>query len=317
MDKKNILVTGALGHIGSKLIREYAYRKDIGTIKIYDDLSTNRYCSLFNLPSGVGANATYEFIEGDIHDDKLLRKSLEGIDTVIHLAAITDAPSTINRRDETFYINFEGTQKVLKASIDAGVNKFLFPSTTSVYGETEGLVDEEFSGYKPSTPYAEAKLAAEKAVCQAGKNEINTNVLRMGTIFGSSIGMRFHTAVNKFAYLTALGKPVTVWKDAYDQKRPYLGINDDIRAFQFLEKNGKSGEVYNILTENYTVRQIVDTVKKQANVDVKMVNSPIINQKSYEVSNRKIRNLGFEFQDNLDLLVAETMGLFKSIKNTQ
>lgn len=315
MVKNDILVTGALGHIGSKLIRDYAKREDIGLIRILDNLSMQRYCSLFNLPSTM----RYEFIEGDINDERALRTSMEGVQTVIHLAAITDAPSTMNRREETFNVNLEGTKRVLHEAINLGVRKFLFPSSTSVYGETEGLVDEEFQGYKPCTPYAESKLEAESVVCAAGKEgKIDSRVLRMGTIFGPSPGMRLHTAVNKFTYLAAMNRPITIWRDAYKQKRPYLGINDDIRAFRFLEKAGKSGELYNVLTANYTVEQVVETIRRfLPELAIQWVDSPIINQKSYEVSSEKIRGLGFEFHDDLETLVGETLELFKSIKNTR
>lgn len=313
MYKRRILVTGGLGHIGSKLIREYGRRTDVEMVRVLDNLSMQRYCSLFNLPKNMG----YEFVEGDINEDFVLRKSLEGIDTIVHLAAITDAPATLNRRDETFRVNLEGTRMIIQAAVEAGAQKFLFPSSTSVYGETEGLVDETFTGHKPSTPYAESKLEAEKVVSAFGKTgKIDTRILRMGTIFGASIGMRMHTAVNKFSYLAALNRPVTIWRNAYEQKRPYLGINDDIRAFEFLEQNGRSGEVYNILTQNYTVKQVLEAIKRFVpDLKIEWVDSPIINQKSYEVSNRKMKDLGFEFRDDLEALIGETLALFKQIKN--
>jgi UDP-glucose 4-epimerase len=310
---KKVLITGGLGHIGSKLIQEYAKREDIKEICILDNLSTQRYCSLFNLPE----NKRYTFIEGDIFNEKELEQAIQGADIVIHLAAITDAPSTISNSKETFRINLEGTKKVIQAAVKAKVKKFLFPSTTSVYGEAEGLVDENYDDYKPSSPYAESKLAAEKEV-QNAWNEygLNTNVLRLGTIYGTSIGMRFHTAVNKFIYLACMKKPLTVWENALDQKRPYLGLNDCIRAFDFIEINGEPGEVYNILTTNYTVRDIINTIKEFIpGVSVQLTKSPILNQKSYQVSNQKIINKGLVFKDNLSEEMGETIYLFKSIEN--
>lgn len=309
----NILVTGALGHIGSNLIREYANRKDVDTIRILDNISTQRYCSLFNLST----NKTYQFIEGDINDKKCLKLALKDIDVVIHLAAITDAPSTIAKPKLTQKVNFKGTENVLKESIKADVKKFIFPSTTSVYGEAEGLVDENYTSYTPSSPYAEAKLAAEGIVKNAFvENGFDTSVLRLGTIFGVSIGMRFHTAVNRFCYLAAMTKPLTVWENALDQKRPYIGLNDAIRAFEFIEKEGKPGELYNTLTENYTVRQIVDAIKLfKLETKIKITNSPILNQKSYFVSNKKITGIGFTFKDDLTKIIGETVKLFEAIKN--
>jgi len=312
--KKNILVTGGLGHIGSDLIRAYSGREDVRLIRILDNLSVQRYCSLFNLPGKMH----YEFLEGDINDPEALRRAMHGIHRVIHLAAITDAPSTKKIPEKTREVNFEGTRKVLEEAAKQSVERLVFASTTSVYGETEGLVDETFSDYRPATPYAEAKLAAEKIVEEAGKTgKIDTRVLRMGTIFGSSIGMRFHTAANKFTYLAAMGRPLTIWRAAYEQKRPYLGLNDAVRAFQFLEQgNGAGGEVYNAVTKNYSVREVVDAIRKFVpDVRLREVDSPIINQKSYEVSSAKIREIGFDFRDNLEILIAETLRLFAAIKN--
>src|SRR3989344_6105587 len=310
-----LLVTGGLGHIGSKLIREYAKRDDIDLIRILDNFLVERYCSLFNLPN----TKKYEFIEGDIMNDEDLKRAMKDIDIVIHLASITDAPSTISKPQETERINFDGTKKVLNAAIEAGAKKFLFPSSTSVYGEAEGIVDETFTDFKPATPYAETKLASERILQEVGKSgKIDAIVLRMGTIFGTSIGMRFHTAINKFCYLAAIGKPLTVWDSALESKRPYLGLDDDIRAFEFIEKHGKSGEVYNVVTENYSMKDVIGTIKKVVpEVKIEITKSPIINQKPYHASNKKIISLGFEFKDNLEKEVRETIKLFSQIDNSK
>ena len=312
-----ILVTGGLGHIGSKLIREYIKREDVEVVRVLDNMLVQRYCSLFDLPEISGKR--YEFIQGDILNVEEIRKAVKDIDIVIHLAGITDAPSTIDKPEATFKSNFDGAWNVLTASMNADIKKFLFPSTTSVYGEAEGIVDENSSEevYKPASPYAEAKRKAEKLMKDVYKeNGFNTTVLRMGTIFGTSIGMRFHTAVNKFCYLAALGKPLTVWDSALNSKRPYLGLNDNIRAFQFLETRGKLGELYNVVTKNFSIEDIINSIKKVVpDVKIEITKSPLLNQKPYEVSNEKIRQEGFEFRDELDEGVRKTIELFKGVKN--
>ncbi len=311
----NVLVTGALGHIGSKLIREYAKREEIEVIRILDNLSTERYCSLFNLPE----NKIYQFIEGDVRNLNDVKSAVKDMDVVIHLAAMTNAPETLKNPELTHEINFIGTQNVLQEAIRANVKKFLFPSTTSVYGESEGLVSEDSPEevYKPASPYAEAKLKAEKLIITTSKeNGFNANVLRMGTIFGTSIGMRFHTAINKFCWLAAMRKPLTVWDSAINSKRPYLGLNDDIRAFEFMEKNGKPGELYNVLTKNFEMKEIIESIKKSVpDVKIEITKSPLLNQKPYEVANEKFKALGFEFKDDLDENVRETVKLFNAIRN--
>ncbi|MDP1695376.1 MAG: SDR family oxidoreductase [archaeon] len=308
-----ILVTGGLGHIGSKLVREYAKRNDVELIRILDNFLVQRYCSLFNLPESV----KFEFIEGDIANENDLDKAMKDINLVVHLASITDAPSTISKPEETERINFEGTKKVAYAAIRAGVKKLIFPSSTSVYGEAEGVVDETCTNLKPSSPYAETKLASEKFLKELAKEEkIEIMIPRLGTIFGTSIGMRFHTAINKFCYLAALRKPLTIWDTALHSKRPYLGLDDAINAFMFLEKNGKSGEIYNIVTKNYTMGEIIETIKQHMpNTAITITKSPILNQTPYDVSDKKIRNLGFEYKDDLSEKVGETIRLFSAIKN--
>lgn len=308
-----LLVTGALGHIGSKLIREYSKREDIELIRMLDNLSTQRFCSLFNLPE----KKKYEFIEGDITNRECIKSALKGIDVVIHLAAITDAPSTLNNSENTFKINLEGTKILLEESAKAGVKKFLFPSTTSVYGEAEGVVDELTSDLRPQSPYAEAKLKAEQEAVMAYKNlGLHTIILRMGTIFGISEGMRFHTAVNKFCFLASLGKPLTVWDSALNSKRPYLDLEDDISAFHFLEKNGKPGEIYNVLTKNFTMGEIIEAIKRAVpDVRIEVTKSPILNQKPYHVSDEKLKKLGFIPRGDLNRSIKETVDLFKAINN--
>ncbi|MEN9625901.1 MAG: hypothetical protein RL557_229 [archaeon] len=309
-----VLVTGGLGHIGSKLIREYAKRTDVELIKILDNLSTQRYPSLFNLPE-----KKFEFIEGDIMDLNLLRKSMKDIDIVIHLASVTDAPSTINNPELTNKVIFEGTWNTVNAAMHAKVNRFLYASTTSVYGEAEGMVDENVPEalYKPASPYAEAKRKTEKLLQEISKEtSFPIIVLRKGTIFGTSIGMRFHTAINKFCYLAAMNKPLTVWDSALESKRPYLGLNDCIQAYRFFETHGQSGEVYNVVTKNYEMKEIIETIQRVIpEVKVTITKSPLLNQKPYHVSDEKIRQLGFTPSDDLYENMKETIELFKGIKN--
>ena len=315
-ERKNFLITGGLGHVGSALIREYVKRPDIKLIRILDNFSTQRYCSLFEIPE---TNVKIEFVEGDVTNLEKVKEVMEGIDVVIHLAAITNAPETIKNPEETRQVNLIGTENVLNTAIESGVKKFIFPSSTSVYGEADGIVDEKtgIENLKPSSPYAEYKLQAEKIVQGAnGKNNIQTFVLRKGTIFGKSIGMRFHTAVNNFVWLACMNEPLTIWDSAINSKRPYLGLDDAIRAYEFVEKFGKPGEIYNVLTKNYTISEIVDAKKKfKPELKIEITKSPLLNQKSYEVSCEKFKQLGFEFKDDLEKFLGEEIKLFDGVKN--
>ncbi len=302
-----ILITGGLGHIGSKLIHSIKPR-EFNEVRIVDNLATQRYASLFNLPKKVN----FRFFKKDILDESIFDITRD-VDVVIHLAAITDAVSSFRNRDEVEKVNYKGTKIIVDACIENG-SKLFFPSTTSVYGVQKDLVDEHCSSknLKPQSPYAEYKLKSEQMIKSLSKNKnLKFVICRLGTIFGTSIGMRFHTAVNKFCWQAVMDKPLTIWSTALDQKRPYLGINDAIRAVRFiLDKNLFNNKIYNVLSSNYTVGEIVDTIKKTCpNLNCQFVDSEIMNQLSYTVSKVLFEKEGFNFYDDIDSGINETIAL--------
>src|SRR5262249_26310726 len=157
-------------------------------------------------------------------------------------------------------------------------------SSTSVYGTQKTTVSEDCSAeeLKPQSPYAVTKLKEEDLVLSLTKSGLKAVVCRFGTIFGASPGMRFHTAVNKFCWQAVMRQPLSVWRTAYDQKRPYLDLGDAVRAIPYIiEHDLFDGRVYNVLTLNATVRDIVDTIRQFVpDLEVSFVDSPIMNQLS-------------------------------------
>ena len=306
---KRILITGALGHIGSKLIH-LIKPGEFEEVRMVDNLSTQRYVSLFNLPEGVN----FTFIENDILDADMMAITKD-MDAVIHLAAITDAPSSFKRREEVELVNYQGTNRVAQACIENGA-RLLFPSTTSVYGQQSEVVDETCSieELKPQSPYAEYKLKSEQMLQEMGMNQgLKFVSFRFGTIFGTSIGMRFHTAVNKFCWQAVMGQPLTVWKTAMDQKRPYLGVSDAVNAIRFvIEKDLFDGEIYNIVTSNSTVKDITDRITECIpEAVIELVDSEIMNQLSYHVLANRFEKWGFSFEDTIHSGIEETINLIK------
>ncbi|BEH11548.1 MULTISPECIES: NAD-dependent epimerase/dehydratase family protein [Geobacter] len=309
-----ILITGGLGHIGSQLMRDLPGLLPGVEIIVLDNLSTQRYCSLFNLPEG----GKYRFLEGDVFTCNL-DEVLEGVDAVIHLAAITDAANSFDNRDRVELVNFDCTERIARACMERGC-ALIFLSTTSVYGTQNDEVNENctLDELQPQSPYAESKLKAELMLKELGKTEgLQSVTLRFGTIFGISPGMRFHTAVNKFVWQACMGCPITVWRTAMDQKRPYLDLGDATRALAFvIERRIFDSETYNVLTINATVREIVDAVRKQVDdVKVELVDTKIMNQLSYNVSRRKFENLGFTFTGKLEEGIARSVALLKRARS--
>ncbi len=302
-----ILVTGALGHIGSKFIHSLK-RGQFKEVIIIDNLLTQRYPSLFRLSSGV----KFRFIEKDICKADL-NKYFREVQVVIHLAAITDASSTFDKKELVEEVNYLGTKRVAEACA-RNKCRLIFPSTTSVYGSQDEVVDEGYTGIelKPQSPYAESKLKAECLLQKMGeKKDLRFIICRLGTIFGTSIGMRFHTAVNKFVWQACMKEPITVWRTAMNQKRPYLDLGDAVRAFNhIMDKDIFDKEIYNIVTTNCTVADIVRQIRRiLPQTKVKYVTSPIMNQLTYRVANLKFLRTGFKFRGNLRKSIDETIKL--------
>ncbi len=307
-----IVITGALGHIGSRLIRELPSEFPGAEILMLDNLSTQRYCSLFNLP----ADGHYRFVETDILNANLT-EFFHGANVVVHLAAITNAAGSFEIAEQVEQINLHGTEIVARACQEAG-SRLIFLSTTSVYGSQSDLVDEDCpeSDLQPQSPYAKSKLDAENLLRTLGATDgLDFVILRLGTIFGASIGMRFHTAVNKFCWQASMGEPVTVWRTALHQKRPYLELGDAVQAIKFvMRRNLFDRQTYNVLTVNATVNDILRIISLHCpDLSIKYVDTKIMNQLSYEVANERFQLLGFEFHGRLEQGVAETLDLIKGL----
>jgi nucleoside-diphosphate-sugar epimerase len=293
-----IAITGALGHIGSALFLKLIKKKKVKKVLLIDNFLTQRYPSLFNLPK----NRKLEFLEADI-SKKDLKEKLKNYDFLIHLAAMTDAESSVKNQKMIKKNNLEGTRRIATTCAHLGI-KLVFISSTSVYGTQSNIIDEECNNnvLKPQSPYAAIKIAEENILKKSSKAEnLRFTILRFGTIFGISKGMRFHTAINKFCWQASFNTPITIWRTAYNQKRPYLDLEDGINSIIFvINKDLFNSDIFNILTINTSVKEIILLIKNYVNhIKIEYVDSKIMNQLSYEVSNKKIVKKGFTFDGNL------------------
>ncbi|MCP4107803.1 MAG: NAD-dependent epimerase/dehydratase family protein [Desulfobacteraceae bacterium] len=303
-----IVVTGALGHIGSRVIRELPKAFSEPEIVMIDNMSAQRYCSLFNLPE----HGKYHFIETDVLEADL-EPITENADVVVHLAAITDATSSFGNKEQVEHVNYNATVRVAEACSRSG-SCMIHLSSTSIYGTQQELVDENCSPeeLKPQSPYAETKLKEEKFLQDLGdKGNLRFIICRFGTICGISPGMRFHTAVNKFCWQAVMGQSLTVWRTALHQKRPYLTLNEAVEAVKFIIKKDLFDQrIYNVLTKNLTVNSIIKFIKQHvAQVNIQYVDAEIMNQLSYEVSNLRLKKQGFEFMGSMEESIGETIKL--------
>ena len=306
-----ILITGGLGHIGSYLLENINKIKFIKKIYVIDSFLTNRYCSLFNLKK---SNKKVYFYQKDLSLKNSL-KNFPKVDIVLNLASITDAQGSLKIKNKIYKNNLGIFFNVIEYCKKSSA-KLIHISSTSVYGEQKGLVDENCKKLKPKSPYAEIKLKEEK-ILKLKKNKIKFSSYRFGTISGVSAGMRFHTAINKFCLNAALGKPLPIWKSMMNKYRPYLSLKDAFLVIKFtIENNFFKNETFNILSQNLTLKNIVGYFKKyQKNIKLKFENSALINQYSYKVSNAKFSKEGFNLRSKIQYDVKSTLKIFKGLDN--
>ena len=306
----NLLITGCCGHIGSYLVNNIHKIKKIKKCFIVDNFNSTQINSLFNSKK----KNNLKFYNLDLTKKNSLNE-FNKIDYVIHLASMTNAAGSFNKKNEMYKNNIECMKNIINFC-KIKKSKLIHISSTSVYGKQAALVDEtcEEKFLKPQSPYADIKLIEERMLQKASK-DINYITYRFGTISGVSSGMRFHTAVNKFCLNASLNNDITVYKTALNQYRPYLSLADAFKVFKFtLEKDLFKNDIYNALSENCTVNQILQKIRKfKKNIKVKFVSSKIMNQLSYHVAKDKLDNEGLYLKNKIIYDIDDTMKLLKNI----
>ena len=305
----NLLITGALGHIGSGLIEKVGKIKNLKNVYLLDSARSNNLNVLFNLSN---KKIKFKFLLEDLNSKNSLNSITGKIDTVVHLAAITNAEQSFKNKKLIFENNFGIFKRIVNFCLKKNA-KLIHLSSTSVYGHSTKTVDENFKNLEPRSPYAEEKLMEENYLKRLKKIKFIT--FRLGTISGISKGMRFHTAVNKFCLNTILGQEIPVWTNALNQQRPYCSLKDAIRAIiKIINYNRFDNQTYNVLTKNYTVGQILNMIKSNNfKFKIKKTNTPILNQSFYGVSNKKFSKFKIKMSKGIEKDITETLNMLKQL----
>jgi len=249
-----IVVTGGAGFIGSQLARRLIEQGN--EVLVYDDLSTG-------IRSNVYKDA--KFIKGNVCNFAMVKKHLQGVDYVFHLAALASVPKSVDNPRLTEEINVGGTVNVLAASVQQGVKKVFLASSGSVYGDTPAPVQDEETPLSPCSPYALTKVSGE-LWCKLYSEEykLPTVVLRYFNVYGpygSSVSQSSYSLViPRFIRLAHKGEPLTIFGDGY-QTRDYVHVDDVVDA-TILSMSSDMVGVYNVGTGIKTsVNDIADYVK--------------------------------------------------------
>lgn len=304
--KGHVLVTGGAGYVGSltsgTLLRA-GYR-----VRVLDCL-THGGAPLLGL-----YGPEFSFVKGDIRDADVAGRALEGIDAIVHLAAIVGDPACAREPELAWQTNHDAAIQTYELAKRKGVRKVVFASTCSNYGKMEDATSyvNEDSKLAPVSLYAESKVAVEKTLLSERGNGPSTTVLRFATVFGLSPRMRFDLTVNEFTMEALVKRKLVVYGEQF--WRPYVHVRDAARAIRLIldSDDGKvRGRVFNVgdTAQNYQKKGIVELVRSQISgeLEIQSVHKQE-DPRDYKVSFDRIQQeLGFSITATVQDGVVEVM----------
>jgi nucleoside-diphosphate-sugar epimerase len=283
--KMQILVTGGAGYIGSVLVSELL--KGGHKVRCLD-----RFFFGSELMAEVATeNPRLELLRDDIR--WFNPKILSDVDIVMDLAALSNDPSGELDQSMTFDINYLGRSRVARLSREQGVKRYILASSCSVYGVSEGLLDET-SDLNPVTTYAKANRRAEEDILPLATSDFTVSILRFATVYGYSPRMRFDLAINAMVLSLYKHRKIPLMKDG-TQWRPFIHIKDAASAYTSVIKaspNDVNGEIFNVGSDdqNYQIFQLAQLVGNSLHLDYEVEWYGDKDERSYHVSFRKFRD---------------------------
>jgi nucleoside-diphosphate-sugar epimerase len=288
-----ILVTGGTGYVGAPVVEELLERGD--EVRVLDILLHGQR-ELAGRLEQLGA----EVREADIRDARARRDALEGVDAVVHLAAIVGDPACARDPELAHAVNVGATHALASEARDAGVRHFIFASTCSNYGRMADptVAIDETSALAPVSLYAEQKVAIEEMLLSGLTAPMAATCLRFATVYGVAPRMRFDLTVNEFTRDLWADRELEVFGEQF--WRPYVHVRDAARAIALVLAAGPQrtgGEVFNVghSDENYRKLDLVEIITGQlGRGDVRFVER-VEDPRDYKVAFTKVRDaLGFE-----------------------
>jgi len=306
LDFSEILVTGGAGFIGSHIVDRLL---DEGfKVRVLDNLSTGEKKNLAQHKN----KKSFQFIEGDIRNFDLVKKTVKGVDAVFHEAALVSVTRSVENPLLSNEINVTGTVNLLKACVDAHVKRFVYASSCAVYGDTETLPNHENLAPKPLSPYAVEKLAAENyAKVFHNVYGLETVSLRYFNVYGPRQKYGPYSGViSIFINRLLENKPPIICGDG-KQTRDFINVKDVVEANMLaLSKREAVGEVFNISTGEATaINKLTETIQKiMEKTDLKPVHAeprPGDIKHSYGDITKARRNLKYEPKVQLEKGLSE------------
>ena len=304
---QKVLVTGGAGYVGAVLVPKLlkaGYQVKVIDLYLYGE----------NVLDAVKNDPGLEQIKGDIRDRTLLEKIMPGCDAVIHLACISNDPSFELDPGLGKSINYDAFLDLVDVAKAKGVKRFIYASSSSVYGikETENVSEE--LPLQPLTDYSKYKALCEEVLLEKRVPGFVTLILRPATVCGYSPRLRLDLTVNILTNHAINNGKITVFGG--DQKRPNIHIEDMTDLYvQSLKWPDEAidGKVFNAGYENHTVTEIAEMVRNVVGEKVEIVTTPTNDNRSYHISSEKIkRELGFVPQHTIEDAVKDLAEAFQT-----
>lgn len=285
MSARRVYVTGGAGYVGAMLVPrllELGHSVTVLDLMLYGD-------------DVIDAHPRLAMVAGDMRDRALLERTIPGHDTVIHLACISNDPSFELNPDLGKSINFDCFRPLVKAAKAAGVRRFIYASSSSVYGIKEGVEVTEDLPLEPLTDYSKFKAMCEEVLEEEREPGFTTLTVRPATVCGYSPRQRLDVIVNILTNHAVNTGRIKVLGGS--QLRPNLHIEDMtdfyLAALQWADKD-IDGRIYNVGDENHSVMQLAEMTRAVVGPQVELDILPTNDPRSYHVSSEKIRReLGF------------------------
>ncbi|MEB3177539.1 MAG: SDR family oxidoreductase [Nostocaceae cyanobacterium] len=304
---QQVLVTGGAGYVGAVLVPKLlqaGYRVKVLDLYIYGK----------DVLDAVKDHPNLEEIQGDIRDRHLLEKIIPGCDAVIHLACISNDPSFELDPDLGRSINYDAFFDLVDVAKDSGVKRFIYASSSSVYGikETDNVTED--LPLMPLTDYSRYKALCEEVLLSKREPGFVTLVLRPATVCGYSPRQRLDLVVNILTTQAINNGKITVFGG--QQKRPNIHIKDMtdlyLKSLQWPDQ-ALDGKIFNAGYENHTLMEIADMTRQVVGDSVEIVTTPTNDPRSYHISSEKIKQeLGFVPSHTVEEAIQDLVSAFRA-----